>query len=182
MISFTSRREKRLWLWAVSAVVVIYSTLGLARTLANVLRDHGLISATFIVGFLLVLISVGTQALRVRPRGIEIGAALGIAAVYLMLLVRMTMAEERTHVFEYTVVALLVHEALLERASQGRAVPGPGRLAFVITAVVGIVDECLQAVIPVRVFDVRDILFNVLAAFMATTSSALLRWIRRRHE
>lgn len=34
--------------------------------------------------------------------------------------------------------------------------------------------------LPGRVFDVRDILFNVLAAIMAVAASATLRWARRK--
>ena len=43
MSFFTSQQEKRLWLWTLAAVVAIYSTLGLPRTLAGMLRDHSLL-------------------------------------------------------------------------------------------------------------------------------------------
>ena len=38
-ISFSSERERRLWAWTLAVVVAIYSTMGLARTLAGALRD-----------------------------------------------------------------------------------------------------------------------------------------------
>ena len=44
---------------------------------------------------------------------------------------------------------------------------------------VGLIDECIQLVLPSRVFDRDDILFNCLAAGMAVTASAALRWARR---
>ena len=44
---FTSDRERRLWCWALAVVAAIYSTLGLAGTLAEVLRENNLMRAAF---------------------------------------------------------------------------------------------------------------------------------------
>ena len=52
---FTSRRERRLWLWALIVVVAIYSTLGLAGRLAEVLGEHPSLPAVF---FFLMLLTV----------------------------------------------------------------------------------------------------------------------------
>ena len=49
------------------------------------------------------------------------------------------------------------------------------------TALIGVVDECIQWFLPSRVFDPLDMLFNVLAAVMAVTASAALRWARQRN-
>jgi len=38
---FSSRREQYLWVWTLTVVVAIYSTLGLARTLAAAPGDSG---------------------------------------------------------------------------------------------------------------------------------------------
>ena len=46
---FTSRRERRLWLCALAVVVAIYSTLGLAGSLAEELREHNLLPAAVLV-------------------------------------------------------------------------------------------------------------------------------------
>ncbi len=181
MALFTSNRERRLWLWALAVVVAIYSTLGLAATLANALRDRGLIDDFFVFSFLLVLATILTQGLKVRPRGLEIGIALGIVAAYLMVFVRMAIpVEERTHLIEYGVVAIFIYEALAERASQERRVPVPALLAILITTLIGILDECIQAFLPNRVFDPRDILFNFLAGVMAVIASVALGWARQR--
>ena len=42
----------------------------------------------------------------------------------------------------------------------------------------GVLDECLQGLLPSRVFDSRDILFNVVAAVMAVVASVALGWAR----
>ena len=182
---FSSDRERRLWAWTLAVVVAIYSTLGLAATLAGTLREQGLIGAVFVLCFLLVLATIVTQGLKTRPGGVEICVALGVAAAYLMVFVRMTIpVTERTHLIEYGVVAVFIYEALTERASQGRSVPVPALLAVLATSLIGVLDECIQAILPSRFFDPRDILFNFLAGVMAIVASAALRWARlwtRRH-
>jgi hypothetical protein len=177
---FTSRRERRLWAWTLVVVVAIYSTLGLARTLAGVLREEGLLVAAFAAGMVLVGATVLVLGLRSRPGATEIGIALGIATAYFMVMVRMALPEERTHLIEYGVVAVFIHEALKERAGQGRRVPVPALIAVAAASVVGTVDEGIQAFLPSRVFDTEDILFNVLAATMAVASSVALGWARSR--
>lgn len=161
-------------------MVAIYSTLGLAPTLTRALRDSGLIEEAFLLSMLLVVATIVTQGLKTRPGGAEIGVALGVAAVYLLLFIRMNATpEERTHLMEYGVVAVFVYEALTERVSQGRRVPVPGLLAALATSLLGVLDECAQVILPNRVFEWIDILFNVLAGVMAVAAMVALSWARR---
>ena len=176
---FTSHRERRLWGWTLAVVAAIYSTLGLAATLAEFLRNRGLFDDLFVLGLILIGAAILAQGLTWRPRGIEIVVTLGIVATYLLVFARMAIPEERTHLIEYGVVAVFINEALTERASQGRHVPVPALLAVLATAMVGLLDECIQAFLPNRVFDYRDILFNGLAAVMAVAASVALAWARR---
>ena len=176
---FSSDRERRLWLWTLAAVAAIYATLGLASRLADLWYDQGVSAVVFLGAMLLIGVAILTQGLSVRPGGREVGVGLGIAVVYAFMLFRMTMPE-RSHLIEYSVVAVFVYEALLERASQGRRVPAPALLAVLLTSLVGVVDEGIQVVLPSRVFDPLDILFNAFAAGMAVIAMAVLRWARRR--
>ena len=66
-----------------------------------------------------------------------------------------------------------------ERSGHGRRVPLPAALAVLATALLGALDECIQAFLPTRVFDIQDIVFNTLAAVMATATSLVLGWARR---
>ena len=177
---FTSRRERRLWIWTLAVVTAIYSTLGLARALAGWLREEGILVASFALGMILVGATILAIGLRRRPGAAEIGIALGIATAYYMVLVRMTLPEERTHLIEYGVVALFIHEALKERLSGGRSVPVPALVAIAAASVIGVIDEWIQGILPSRVFDPEDILFNFLAALMAVVSSVALSWARHR--
>ncbi|NNF57280.1 MAG: VanZ family protein [Rhodothermaceae bacterium] len=127
---------------------------------------------------LLIGVAILTQGLRVRPGGREVGVGMGVAVVYFFMFFRMAIPE-RSHLIEYSVVAVLVYEALTERVSQGRRVPVPALLAILATSLVGALDEGIQMFFPTRVFDPVDILFNVLAAVMAVLAVAVLRWAQQ---
>jgi len=182
MTVFTSVREKRLWGCTLAVVVAIYSTLGLARTLEDELGSY-LFSVwvwLYVLGCILVLATVIMQGLEFRPRGREIGIALGVVAAYLLIIVRMAMPTERSDLIEYGVAAVFVHEALLERARRGRHVPMPSLLAIATASVIAVIDGGIQWLLPSHVMDPTDMLFSVLVVVMAIIASVSLRWTRRR--
>ena len=176
---FASKRERRLWLWTLAVMVAIYLTLGLARTLSDELRNRDLFAALWVLGLVLIGVTVLTLAVKAPPGAAEVGVWLGVAAAYLLVLTRMASEVERSHLIEYGLVAVLVYEALKERASNGRKVPVPALVAIVITALAGTFDESIQVFIPSRVFDPVDIGFNALAAVMAIGASLALTWAQR---
>ncbi len=180
MSLFSSDRERRLWAWTLVVLGAVYLSFGLAQKLAGLLPSSDWNAVFFLLACLLVLGAVVTQGLKMRPSGAEISVALGVAAVYLLVFVRLTAVTERSHLVEYSVVAVLIYEALLERASQGRRVPVPALLALLIASLIGVLDECIQAFVPNRVFDPVDILFNVVAIAMAIVASLALGWARKR--
>lgn len=175
MSVFGSRRERGLWVAVVVVVVAIYSTLGLAGELAAELRNRQLLDGVFFAAFVAIIVGVVALARQSRPEGVELGVLLGVAAVWVLVVARMGIPEERTHLIEYGVVAALIHEALWERRRAGRRVVAPAGIAFGLSAVLGVVDECIQALLPNRVFDVVDIGFNVLAAGLAVAAGVVLR-------
>ena len=180
---FSSRRERRLWLWALAVVVAIYTMPDLVRTLADALRESGLIELTptmFSVGMLLIGVMILVQGLRERSRGVEVGFALGVAAIAVIGFARGIDAAERSHLIEYAVLALIIHEALVERKARGWSVPVPAVLAIAVTTAVGAMDECIQFFLPSRTFDWFDIGFDLLASVIAVGPSVGLRWLRRR--
>ena len=163
---FTSGRERRLWLWTLAALLAIYATLGPARTLADALRGRNLLQVSLALGGLLLVVALVAHWVKSRPGWGEVGVAIGVAVAYLGTFLRMASPEERTHLIEYGIVAALIHQALLERARNGRSVPMSAALTVSVTAGLGLLDECIQAILPNRVFDVRDVGFNALAGFM----------------
>lgn len=180
---FTTDRERRLWFWALAVVVAIYSTLGLAGTLGEALRERYPLDDVFFGCFLVVVAAILASGLLRRPGLLQIWVELGVIAVYATVVLRMaTDAAHRTHLFEYGLVAVLIYHALAERRRGGGRVRAPASLALGITVLVGALDEGIQWVLPNRVFDIVDIGFNAVAGFMAIAASLALAWARRRVE
>jgi VanZ family protein len=177
---FTSTRERRLWLWALVVLAAITSSLGPAVPLAAFLRERNLLRATISVVVLMAVGGLAWQWIKRRPGLSEIGVALGVAAVYGMVWVRVQVPEERTHLFEYGLLGVLIHQALVERRRNGRRVPAPALLAAAATVFLGWLDEGIQWLLPSRVYDLRDVGFNALAGGMAIAASLAMAWVRRR--
>ncbi len=172
---FSSDRERRLWVWTAAVMVAIYSTLGPARTLVDALRERNLLRVSFAVVVLVVVGAIAWQWRKRRPDWGEVGVALGFVFAYVMVWIRMGSWEERTHLIEYGVVAALIHQALLERVRNRRRVPVPAALTVVVTALLGLLDEGIQAALPSRVFDLRDVFFNALAGFIVIAARLAIR-------
>jgi hypothetical protein len=180
MVEFASSRERRLWMWVLAVLFAIYSTVGLAGTLAQVLRGQNALGIAFAAGFLVVIAAVIGIALHTRPRASDMWVAVGVIAVYWMVMVRMGVSPlERTHLFEYGLLAVLIYEALVEGKRSERRVPVPAVLAVLITALLGWIDEGVQAFLPNRVYDLRDVGVNALAGLVATMARIALAWARR---
>ena len=178
MSLFKSPRERRLWLGTFVVIAAIYATIGLAATLSGLLYNQALSAVIFVAGMFSIGVSILTQGLQIRPGGLEIGVGLGIAVVYIFLFFRMSIPE-RSHLIEYSVVAVLMYEALVERRNRGGSVPVPALVAVLATSLVGALDEFIQLFLPSRVFDPVDILFNFLAAVMAVVGVVVLGWARQ---
>ena len=157
-------------------VAAIYATLGLAGSLAERLREGNLLTATFFALLFLTVATIVGSGLRRRPGRREVWVGLGLTAVYGMAALRMGVSmEERTHLFEYGVVAVLIYQALRERADNGGRVRVPAVVALVVTALLGWLDEGIQALLPNRVYDNFDVMSNVIAAAIGIVGSAAVR-------
>ncbi len=180
MALFRSSREKRLWLWALLVLIGIYATLLISKPLMDKMRESGVTVAGFLAVMFLVALTVVLHGLKVKMGKTEIIVWIGIAAVYLMVLLRITVLVERSHLMEYSVLAVFIHEALLERKKQGDKISFPAILAIGLTILFGAIDEGIQIFLPHRVFDIQDIIFNSMAAVMAMGSSKALSWARKK--
>lgn len=167
---FTSDRERRLWLWTMVVLAAIYSSLGFAAPLVRALRERNLLHIAFAVLVITLVAVLIVRWIRKRPKWSEFGIAIGVGLAYWMAFIRIENPAERTHLLEYGIVAALIHMALLERTKNGRPVPNPAALTVVATTLLGLLDECIQALIPGRVFDWRDVGFNAFAGFIVTAA------------
>ena len=176
---FSSDKERRLWLWALVVVATIYATLSPAQELAAALRERNLLRVTSGAVLLLVGVVIAVHWAKTRPGRREVGVGIGVAAVYLTLLIRLPVPEARSHLFEYGLVAMLIYHALSERRRNGRQAPVPWLLAIVATALLGWLDEGIQAFLPNRVYDLVDVGLNAIFGAMAVLASLFMGWARR---
>ena len=158
-------------------MATIYATQGLARSLSDELQARSLFDALFAVAMMLIGVSTVALAWRQGASAVQYGIGLGVAAVYLLVFVRMGIPEERTHLIEYGVVALLIHESLRERRAPHAALG-----AIALASAFGLIDELIQAVVPSRTYDSEDVVFNTLAAVMAVAARLAIEAGGRRRD
>ncbi len=172
---FSSKRERRLWLALLIVLGAIYATLGQAPAVVAAIGEQILnsVGANLVFAIIVILVVVPVFFIDKRLSRAEIAVGFGILTVYLLAWLRLGSWEERTHLFEYALVAALAHEALLERRDNGRPVPAPALLALIISISLGWLDEGIQSMLPNRVFDLIDVAFNSIAATMIIGA----RWV-----
>lgn len=175
MLPFNSKRERNLWILAAIVQAAIFASASLAARVASSVRENDLSAVSFITTLVLVGLAVTLISTRRQPILTRIGLAIGVIAIYWMAAVRIEVMEERTHLFEYSLVGVLVYQALAERG-----VRLPSAWAVGVTALLGLADEIIQLFVPGRFFDWRDVGFNALAGLMAVALSAGIGWLGQR--
>jgi len=178
---FSSKRERRLWIALFIVLAGIYSTLGQAPAIVAALGTDIVESAeaNLVFALLILLVVIPIFFVDKRLGRVEIAVGIGILAVFLTAWLRVGSWAERTHLFEYALVAALVHEILLERRDNGRRVPAPTVLALLFSLLLGLLDESIQFLLPNRVFDPIDVAFNSLAATIIIGARWVVRLLRR---
>jgi len=180
----TSRREKRLWRAAGICLVLIYSSLYVARPIVESLRERNLLRATVGLVFLLVAVLVIGMVQRWHP-GWRVYLGLTLAAsLYFPVFFLLHLPEERLHYFEYGLFCGLVYAALLERrqnkpvadelGAAKRAFSSPWFLALILTLAAGWIDEAIQDILPNRYYDLRDVAFNFSAGALVLVAWAIV--------
>jgi hypothetical protein len=191
-MGFTSARERRLWIMAGSCLLLVYSSLYIARPITDWLRDANLLRLAVGGSFFLAAVWVGFRLFRSHSGWRVWVALVGIASGYVLLISRFELPEERLHFLEYGVVGGLVFAALLERQEQTRRESGevqgghrhfwPAVGAVVLTGIAGWVDEGIQELLPNRFYDLRDVAMNVAAGVLAVFSIWILDLARQAGE
>ncbi len=165
-------------------LLAIYLSLYPVQFLLDALRARGLLRATVAASFLLV--AVGVVAVLVRRRSATRAWLLvvGFALLYLALLCQLDVVQERFHLLEYGVLALALRRAWSEGLANRWRGPALARRATVAACVSAVAagwgDELVQALLPNRVYDLRDVGINALAAALALGAEAAIGWARER--
>ncbi len=176
--------ERRAWTLALGMLGAIYLSLYPLPFLLQALRERNLLRLAIALAFGGAALAVVAWARRRRAGWREWVVLAAAAGVYVGLLSRMAVLQERLHLLEYALVALSLRAAftasLAARRPPRRAAGAAATAAaFAATVAAGWLDEGFQALLPNRYYDVRDVGFNALAGALALGFRALLERARR---
>lgn len=178
MALFRSTRERRLWLAVAVAVAALLVSLYPLQFALDALRARNLLRLT--IGGLFLLCAAAGAVVLVRRRAPLAAWLVGIAAgaVYAGCALAMEVPQERLHLVEYGALALLLREAIAASVAArpgGRRVSNVDVWALGAATAVGWIDEAVQGILPNRIYDLRDVAFNALAAALALVAAAAVR-------
>ena len=188
-MGFTSRRERGLWQAAALCLILIYSSLYIARPIAESLRERNLLRAAVGLAFFLALVGIWAVVRRWQP-GWRVGLGLLAAGLlYVPVFVFLHLPEERLHYLQYGIFCGLVYAALRERRRNRPISESAGWaprlfcsswfLALVLTLLAGWVDEGIQEILPNRFYDLRDVAFNFSAGVLYLLAFSVVDAARR---
>lgn len=164
----------RSWLLVGACTLLIFSAIPMARPLLRLLQAHG--GGDLLRWFSLAVI-VMSAAIAVfylyrrlhKLTWTRLAWLFGVVGYFVYLVLeKMKTPSEALHFVEYGLLGLLAMRALSHRIPD-RLVYG---CAILFCLVVGTVDEILQWLTPGRVWDIRDIAHNGVAALMAQLAVA----------
>ena len=179
-IKITSKKERKLWISALVVLIAIYATLFLGGQLLELMVERRIVEQSTFYLFLLLIFSFIVSGWKSSGKRLEYWIYAGVIAVYGMALLRMDITtSERSHMFEYGLLSILIYEALIERKLNGVNVKIPAVTSIIGTGTIGLLDECIQYFISYRVFDIVDIGFNYLASAFGVLTSIGVRKLKR---
>jgi len=175
------RGESAGWALFTLCLGAIYASLPFARGIVIALRGQHLLGAAVTALFFAAAASLVYYLVfdvRLSDRVAFLALVLLAAAVGSLVL-GLRVPEERIHFLEYGGLALLARHALSYRFRPAAQYA----VALGLAAVAGWGDELLQGVLPERVYDLRDVAINAVAAFLALLGDEVLHnrlgWRRR---
>jgi len=173
-----SARERRLWRAVAVAIAGILAALYPLQFVLDFLRTENLLRLSIGALFVVAAAAVAGELARHRAplRAWLVLVLLG--AVYLGAALAMEVPQERLHLVEYGALALLLRAAFAERFAERSAAArerGASLWTLATATAVGWLDEAVQGILPNRMYDLRDVAFNALAAALALGAAAALR-------
>ncbi len=170
-----SRRERRWWFASLALVILIYSTLYIVRTPTEFLRERNLLRPAVATAFISAALPLLWLVRRSRPGAREKAVLVVCGGLFVWLIRLAELPEERIHFLEYGLLGGMLFQASRLRAerlgrSGSRAELGAAVLAMVLAGLAGWGDEGIQAVLPNRYYDLRDIVFNVVSSTVAVAA------------
>lgn len=159
------KAERQWWIAALVLIVLIYGTLYFVRGPIEFLRERNLLRLAVGLLFLASGSGVAVYLWKRRTGARELAVLLGFATVFGAAVSLAGLPEEKLHFLEYGLLGALLFHAFRERATRiGGTKWAAALLAGLAAALAGWGDEGIQALLPNRYYDVRDIVWNVLGS------------------
>lgn len=146
-------------------IILIFLFTSFARKICVGLKNMNIlgpvVSIIFAISF---IISCYYLFFKVKLKNVlsYVGLAL-VIAILAYIFKGIEYPEEKIHFLEFGMLAILFKLSMSDKQSVFKQY----LLTFIFTSFVGVMDEVFQFFLPTRVFDYRDISFNVLAGLMA---------------
>ena len=179
-IKITSKKERKLWISVLVVLIAIYASLFLGGQFIDLMIERRRIEQSTFYLFILLILAFIVSGWKSSGKRLEYWIYAGMIAVYGMTLFRMDITTaERSHMFEYGLLSILIYEALIERRLNGENVKIPVLTSIFGAGTIGLLDEYIQNFISYRVFDIIDIGFNYLASAFGVITSIGVRKLKR---
>ena len=149
------------WRWVIIYTLFLYASLPFGRSVLTLLKNLMGSGLGLCVNLLLVLIGVIFLASLLFNRTrtwYQVGTFVSISLVMAFLVGKIEIPEERIHLLQYGGLGYLTLSSLQCYPTNFLIYSS----AFGFVLLVGCGDELIQWLLPNRVFDLRDILFNIL--------------------
>ena len=166
--------ERRSWLYVCLWSLLIFLTVPVARAIQAYVSEHwGRDLFLYTVVIIIVLLLIVSLRLIIRRRtatALNYIWLIGIATVFIAYTFQLRgNPEEALHFVQYGILSILIYRALTHRITNY----GIYFLAFMLATTVGIIDEALQWLTPERVWGLKDIRLDALAAALALLGVAM---------
>lgn len=174
----------RSWTFVGLYLIALFASLPFVRAVVITLRQQHLLGASVtllyfaaVAGLVYHIVFDVRLSDKVAFLSLILLAALGGS-----LILGLSVAEERIHFLQYGLLALMTRATLSWHCRPLHQYLG----AIVIAAGAGWLDELVQGVIPDRVYDLRDVGINAVAALLAVVADEALHnrlgWIPQKED
>ena len=162
------------WLYACIWSLLIFVTVPVARVIQVYVSEHwGRDLFLYGVVVIIVLLLIASLLLITGKRtatAMNYVWLIGIATVFIVYTIQLRgNPEEAVHFVQYGILSILVYRALTHRITDY----GIYFVAFLLTSTVGLIDEALQWLTPNRVWGLKDIRLDAVAAALALLGVAM---------
>ena len=162
----------RSWALLSGYVLAIFASLPFVREVVIALRQQHLLGGAVTLLYFVAAVAVVYHVVFDVQLSDKIAflALVLLTAVTGAMILGLSIPEERVHFVQYGLLALLARGALAWHLKPWQQYVG----ALLVAATAGWLDELIQGLLPDRVYDLRDVAINAVAALLALAADEVL--------